>query len=61
MFAGTAFVDMDYLRKAGYTNRKAARKAFFQKARVGFYFFYVSSGDVTMGFRRRYLILRTTR
>lgn len=34
MFAGTAFVDMDYLRSAGYTNRKAARKAFFQKARV---------------------------
>lgn len=42
MFAGTAFVDMDYLRKAGYTNRKAARKAFFQKARVGLDFFYVS-------------------
>ena len=34
MFAGTAFVDMDYLRTAGYTNRKVARKAFFQKARV---------------------------
>lgn len=34
MFAGTAFVDMEFLRKAGYTNRKAARKAFFQKARV---------------------------
>ena len=34
MFAGTAFVDMDYLRGAGYSNRKAARKAFFQKARV---------------------------
>ena len=34
MFAGTAFVDMDYLRSAGYSNRKAARKAFFQKARV---------------------------
>lgn len=34
MFAGTAFVDMDFLRKAGYSNRKAARKAFFQKARV---------------------------
>lgn len=34
MFAGTAFVDMDFLRNAGYTNRKAARKAFFQKARV---------------------------
>jgi hypothetical protein len=34
MFAGTAFVDMDVLRRAGFTNRKAARKAFFQKARV---------------------------
>lgn len=35
MFAGTAFVDMEYLRDAGFSNRKAARKAFFQKARVG--------------------------
>jgi hypothetical protein len=34
MFAGTAFVDMEYLKLAGYSNRKAARKAFFQKARV---------------------------
>jgi hypothetical protein len=34
MFAGTAFVDMDYLRAVGYTSRKSARKAFFQKARV---------------------------
>lgn len=34
MFAGTAFVDMKYLRSAGYTNRKVARKSFFQKARV---------------------------
>lgn len=34
MFAGTAFVDMEYLRNGGYSNRKAARKAFFQKARV---------------------------
>jgi hypothetical protein len=34
MFAGTAFVDMEFLRAAGYSNRKAARKAFFQKARV---------------------------
>jgi hypothetical protein len=25
---------MEYLRAAGYSNRKAARKAFFQKARV---------------------------
>lgn len=34
MFAGTAFVDMDELRAAGYSSRKSARKAFFQKARV---------------------------
>jgi hypothetical protein len=34
MFAGTAFVDMEHLRSAGYSNRKVARKAFFQKARV---------------------------
>jgi len=35
MFAGTAFVDMKHLRRAGYTTRKEARKAFFLKARVG--------------------------
>jgi len=40
MFAGTAFVDMSYLAAAGYTNRKAARKAFFQKARVLYDFDY---------------------
>ncbi|PMD49143.1 uncharacterized protein K444DRAFT_639022 [Hyaloscypha bicolor E] len=40
MFAGTAFVDMEYLRAAGYSNRKAARKAFFQKARVLYDFDY---------------------
>lgn len=34
MFAGTAFVDISLLRQAGFTTRKAARKAFFQKARV---------------------------
>jgi hypothetical protein len=34
MFAGTAFVGMDFLLCAGYTSRKSARKAFFQKARV---------------------------
>lgn len=37
MFAGTAFVDMEFLRSAGYSNRKSARKAFFQKARVGIF------------------------
>lgn len=35
MFAGTAFVDMEALRNAGYHNRKSARKVFFQRARVG--------------------------
>lgn len=35
MFAGTAFVDMEALRNAGYNNRKSARKIFFQRARVG--------------------------
>lgn len=34
MFAGTAFVNMAYLKTAGYSNRKEARKAFFQKAKV---------------------------
>ncbi len=34
MFAGTAFVDMAFLEAAGYTTRKSARKAFYQKARV---------------------------
>ncbi|APA07974.1 hypothetical protein SS1G_00398 [Sclerotinia sclerotiorum 1980 UF-70] len=34
MFSGTAFVDMDSLKRAGYRTRKAARKAFFQRARV---------------------------
>lgn len=34
MFAGTAFVDKSYLTAAGYPTRKAARKAFYQRARV---------------------------
>lgn len=34
MFAGAAFVDMKHLRMAGYQSRKAARKAFFKRARV---------------------------
>jgi hypothetical protein len=34
MFAGTAFVDMIYLSRAGFSNRKVAQKTFFQKARV---------------------------
>jgi hypothetical protein len=35
MFAATAFVDLKYLREGGYQTRKAARKSFFQKTRVG--------------------------
>ncbi|KAI5921360.1 transcription factor CTF1 [Camillea tinctor] len=34
MFAATAYVDVKYLKEAGYPNRKAARKAFFYKARI---------------------------
>ncbi|ESZ90862.1 hypothetical protein SBOR_8754 [Sclerotinia borealis F-4128] len=34
MFSGTAFVNMDSLRRAGFQTRKGARKAYFQKARV---------------------------
>ena len=34
MFAGTAFVDMEQLRNAGFATRKDARKAYFLKARV---------------------------
>ncbi|PWW72512.1 hypothetical protein C7212DRAFT_302062 [Tuber magnatum] len=34
MFTGSAFVDTESLRAAGYPTRKAARKAFFTKARA---------------------------
>lgn len=34
MFAGSAFIDMRHLRKAGYLTRKEARKDFFLKTRV---------------------------
>lgn len=34
MFAGVAFVDMSHLTAAGFVTRKAARKAFYLKARV---------------------------
>ena len=40
MFAATAFVDIVELKKEGYFDRKAARKAFFRKVRV--------SGDHTL-------------
>ena len=36
MFAGSSFVDMQYLHTAGYATRKEARKDFFQKTRVSF-------------------------
>jgi hypothetical protein len=40
MFAGTAFVDLKHLQAAGYSSRKAARKAFFQRARLLYDFDY---------------------
>ncbi|GES56956.1 C6 transcription factor [Aspergillus terreus] len=40
MFAGTAFVDLKHLHAAGYPSRKAARKAFFQRARLLYDFDY---------------------
>ncbi|KAK8192045.1 fungal-specific transcription factor domain-containing protein [Phyllosticta paracitricarpa] len=40
MFAGSAFADMSFLRKAGYSNRKEARKDFFQKTRLLYDFDY---------------------
>ncbi|KZF26500.1 hypothetical protein L228DRAFT_264886 [Xylona heveae TC161] len=40
MFAGTAFVDMDFLLAAGFSSRKAARKSFFQRARLLYDFDY---------------------
>ncbi|KAL2862154.1 fungal-specific transcription factor domain-containing protein [Aspergillus pseudodeflectus] len=40
MFAGTAFIDLKYLHAAGYPTRKAARKAFFQRARLLYDFDY---------------------
>ncbi|KAH7414369.1 fungal-specific transcription factor domain-containing protein [Phaeosphaeria sp. MPI-PUGE-AT-0046c] len=42
MFAGSAFVDMQYLQTAGYATRKEARKDFFQKTRILYDFDYES-------------------
>ncbi|KAI1849559.1 hypothetical protein JX265_013624 [Neoarthrinium moseri] len=42
MFAGTAYVDIKYLKEAGYSTRKAARKAYFQKTRLLYDFDYES-------------------
>lgn len=36
MFTGAAFVDMKYLKAMGFTKRRAARRAFFEKCRVSF-------------------------
>lgn len=35
MFAATAFVDIESLQRSGFDSRRQARRAFFQKARVG--------------------------
>ncbi|KAF9894204.1 hypothetical protein FE257_007706 [Aspergillus nanangensis] len=40
MFAGTAFIDLKHLHASGYPTRKAARKAFFQRARLLYDFDY---------------------
>ena len=40
MFAGMAFVDIKHLKAAGYQTRKAARKIFFQRARLLYDFDY---------------------
>jgi len=40
MFAGMAFVDISHLKAAGYPTRKAARKIFFQRARLLYDFDY---------------------
>lgn len=46
MFAGSAFVGMASLRLAGYASRKEARKDFFQKTRVSFFFPYEDYGYI---------------
>ncbi|KAG5930810.1 Cutinase transcription factor 1 beta [Claviceps sorghi] len=40
MFSAVAFVDIRHLREAGFSTRKAARKAFFQKTRLLYDFDY---------------------
>jgi hypothetical protein len=34
MFAGTGFVDIEYLRAEGFESRKEARRSFFDRVRV---------------------------
>lgn len=40
MFAGTAYIDMRFLHAQGFESRKAARKVFFQRARLLYDFDY---------------------
>lgn len=40
MFAGTGFIDMRYLLAQGYDSRRAARRAFFQRAKLLYDFDY---------------------
>ena len=47
MFSAMAFVDMKLLREAGFSNRKAARKSFFQKTRVCLSHFKPASLHIT--------------
>ncbi|KAH8908761.1 cutinase transcription factor 1 beta [Coniochaeta sp. PMI_546] len=42
MFSATAYVETKYLRAAGYTSRRAARKSFFHKTRLLYDFDYES-------------------
>ena len=35
LFAGTAHVDIKYLQRAGFATRRAARKTFFERPKVG--------------------------
>lgn len=41
LFTGTAFVDISDLQAAGFSTRKEARKAFYQRARVSMRHFYL--------------------
>jgi hypothetical protein len=58
MFAATAYIDMRFLHAQGFSNRKAARKVFFQKARVRWATLYLAmpfelTRSVTLRFRLR--------
>ena len=44
MFAGSAFVDLSHLRKAGFSTRRGARKSFQQRARVSMRLAWVFAG-----------------